>query len=400
MNSERLLDEVPSTCFINTNERCTMKCWLFFADTPLQMYNSALIASDLINEGNSAALCVYNQFSNAEELVSIYKKTNVFDKIEIVEPLPIHEYRQQFLWQIGAYLGIKKLDTRTILNERYDYFALACPTPATFEVLQRLRVRNKELRVSFYEDGTGSYNGEVFKTAYSFDFPPLPDKNEPPRIHTVRKWINALRLKRFLYSPERLYLKNPSLADSDISLPIEPLPTDSAFIAELTAILDNEALSLDQESNIIILDSTRCAEQNQETKCLDRAIEIIVGLDEKPLLRSHPRSIKESAFSSSCTAFDGGFWELFCRRESEALDKALLVSIGSSAQLSPIIEGNSKPYLMFLYKIAFTKDDALFGAYEHTASIALDSYGEDISRIFIPETLEEAKEQIESYLMQ
>ena len=337
-----------------------MDRWLFFADTPLQMYNAALTASALIEQGDHASLLVYDQFAQASDLAIVYEKIGVFDEIEVVPHHLIHEYRQQLIWQIGSRFGKKNLAIRMILDSSYDHLAIACPTPATFEVFQRLLARNKKLRVSFYEDGTGSYNGAVFKTVYSFDEPPLIDENEPPRIHQLRAIINTLRLKRFLYRPERLFLKNPSLLAPGIDISTCQINPEQNVLDKLEAAFAKEPLSLPPAKNIIVLDTARYQEPNPETEAIDHLLEQIIELEISPFLRKHPRSVTDSVYTNSCQDLSGGFWELFCHKEAAILSDDLLISIGSTAQLSPIIEGNAKPFLMFLYKLAFSETDSLF----------------------------------------
>lgn len=375
-----------------------MEHWLFFADTPLQMYNAALVASKLVSQDDHASMLIYDQFTQATELAAVYERTEVFDAIEVVPNRPIHEYRQQLFWQISSHFGKKNLAIETILDSPYDHFAIACPTPATFEVFQRLRARNKKLRVSFYEDGTGSYNGAVFKTVYSFDKPPLIDENEPPRIHQIRAIINALHLKSFLYRPERLFLKNPTLLASGIDIPTQKIEPDQNFLDTLETALTIESLSLPSTKGIIVLDTARYQEPNPETETLDRLLEQAIHLGVSPFLRKHPRSVVDSLYIKDCQDLSGGFWELFCRKEAAKLSTSLLISIGSTAQLSPVIETDMKPYLMFLYKLAFSETDSLFKTYEYTVHVAQDCYGTDADRILVPSSFEEAREQIEEFL--
>ena len=385
---------------INQKSNChnVEQRWLFFADTPLQMYNAALISSKLVKQGNHASLLVYDQFAQASELAEIYEKTGVFDEIEVVANCVIHEYRQQLIWQIKSRFGKKILAIKEILNTPYDHLAIACPSPETFEVFQRLRARNKKLRVSFYEDGTGSYNGAVFKTVYSFDKPPLIDENEPPRIHQIREIVNKLHLKSFLYRPERLFLKNPSLLAPEIDISTCQISPEQNFLDKLEAALATEPLSLPPAKNIIVLDTARYQEPNPETEAIDHLLEQIIELEINLFLRKHPRSVSESIYAKYCQDLSGGFWELFCQKEAATLSGALLISIGSTAQLSPIIEGNAKPYLMFLYKLAFSETNPLFKTYEYTVHIAQNCYGADSYRILVPRSPEEAKDQIRAFI--
>ena len=73
------------------------------------MYNAALTASALIEQGVPCLLSlVYDQFAQASDLAIVYEKIGVFDEIEVVPHHPIHEYRQQLIWQIGSRFGEKE----------------------------------------------------------------------------------------------------------------------------------------------------------------------------------------------------------------------------------------------------------------------------------------------------
>ena len=53
---------------------------------------------------------------------------------------------------------------------------------------------------------------------------------------------------------------------------------------------------------------------------------------------------------------------------------------------------------MFLYKLAFSETNPLFKTYEYTVQIAQNCYGANSDRILVPRSLEEAKDQIRTFI--
>lgn len=382
-----------------------MISWLFYADTPLQIYNATLLASSLKQSSVCIDLIVYDQFSEAKKLIESYKKLNIFDAIYLIEKIEAKEVRDYFIWEICACFGRKTIDFSQYISNSYNNFALACPTFATFELLTFLRKYNPSLNVVFYEDGTGSYNGNVFQQIYYFDKPPTKAVNTEWFVRTIRNIIVLPFFKKFQYSPSTLYLKRPELIQFPASIAVKPLLPSAECINQLLSDSSLNSSDIDSANNIIILDTPRISKYGitPETKAIDLAVRIIKKISSNRILfRAHPRSniAPEWLHTTNCSDCSNGLWELICRTEEIITGESLLVSSSSTAQLSPVIEANKKPYLLFLYKLAFTPDQSGYSLGEAISRMACQAYLSDKNKILIPNSPKELEEILVTYALQ
>lgn len=367
-----------------------MEQWLFFADTPLQLYNATLLASSLDPQEAKADLMVYNQFDNSDKLIGAYKSLGIFQEVIECPNQNIEAYRDNFLWSVKTVLGFKKIDFSQRGIRRYDYLALACPTPANFELLVALRKANKRLSVVMYEDGTGSYNGNVFQQPFYFDVPPIATPNEFWYTHCLRSFLSLRPFGRVRYDIEALYVKNPSMMQVAPSIPVKKLEGRPETIKKLAITLMPDMPRIPEEGAVIILDIPRTSKASPEEKAIDQTIEAIVQLGITPLLREHPRSVKKSIWAPKCHDFSQGFWELICQSDPN-IEKCTLIGIASTAQLAPLMEAGKKPSLLFLYEIAH-QNGMEEGVYEQAQAmkrLAEKGYGKSKSAIRCPRSADE-----------
>ena len=327
--------------------------WLFFADTPLQLYNSYLIASDISKNGEVADVLVYGQFSDAKSLASVYAQTNRFSTIYICEPQSCVDFKDLFLWQLSVCVGKNRLHLQGLPENSYDYYAIACPTPATFDILRTLRKKNPNVKTVFYEDGTGAYNGNIFRQPFYFDKPPDKSLRAVTYVRIIQSLFSIFPNKKILYSPSKLCLKRPELLQYQLTIPCAKIPIDPEAIQSLKRVLPPVNNVLPKKQKIIFLDVPRTARENTGANIIDHMIEIAQQLNTPCLLRTHPRSTFASSYSEKCIDFSTGSWELICQTPN--IDNAILISVGSSAQLAPFIETGKKPFLVFLHRLVFKR---------------------------------------------
>lgn len=364
-----------------------MSRWLFFADTPLQLYNSYLIASDNLSTGDVSDVVIYNQFRDARRLMSEYGQTGRFNAIYLCKEYVCSNFKKRFLWQMHACLGGSRLDLRSLQGVSYDFFAFACPTPTTLDVLQTLRKANPDVKTVVFEDGTGTYTGNVFRQPFYFDKPPDESLTALPYVQAIQKLLSKLRAKKMLYNPQMLYVKKPQLLQYHSNIPCSKMQVTPRAIEPLKHLFPqgNETCTT---KKIILLDVPRTELENTGAALMDQIIQAARSLGRPCLLRPHPRSSFMSDYRESCIDFSGGSWELLCQTSN--LDDAILVSLGSSAQLAPYIEADKKPYLVFLYRILYKKDSRNYHLDEQIQNMAQQGYGSDSDRIVAPSTIEDA----------
>lgn len=373
---------------------------LFFADTPLQLYNSFLLASS--GELGNASVLIYSQFNNAETLAEAYDRMHIFEQIIILDPINTKSYIQTFFWQLQATAGWHRLNLSELKNTYFDSFCLACPTPATMEVLRLLKRKNNDLTTYFYEDGTGTYNGNVFKQPFYFERPPAPELKSVNYINAIRKISSLQKKVKYHYKPKTIFVKRPNLMLFNPNIPCKKILIKKNKVNELEALLSSPMPKLD-EVRFLIFDVPRSKTEGFGANAIDaiisRCIKSSSGENHSSktcYLRNHPRSTERSPFASSCIDFSEGLWELTCQNND--LSNCLLISIGSTAQLAPYIESGKQPPLMLLYKIAFQENDQHYQLAEQVLNLIKHAYEKKYSDlIYIPTTIEEALKIIDSF---
>lgn len=373
-----------------------MTNWLYFADTPLQLYNSYLLASSNANKDDASDVIIYSQFSGAAELGEVYRQTNRFRFVYLCTEHYCANFKQRFLWQLYACLGGSRLNLSHLKNIHYDYFAFACPTPAALDVLQTLRKINPDVKTVLFEDGTGIYNGNVFLQPFYFDKPPDTSLCGFPYVRAIQSTLTKLHAKKMLYNPCRLYAKKPELLQYSPNIPCEAIEVAPHVLEPLACLAPQNEKLLRNEKKTIILDVPRTKQENEGSQLIDQMVQAAQIFDSPCYVRAHPRSTLATAFGESCIDFSEGSWELLC--QTPCFDDSILISLGSSAQLAPFIESGKKPFLIFLYKLAFEQGNRSYEAYDQIASIAAQGYGIDANRIAVPVSIDDAVLAISKFM--
>lgn len=373
-----------------------MTNWLFFADTPLQLHNSYLLASSNAGEDNVFDVIIYNQFNDAAELSEVYRQTNCFRFVYLCAEHHCANFKRRFLWQLYACLGGNRLNLSYLKNAQYDYFAFACPTPATLDVLQTLRKANPNIQTVLFEDGTGIYNGNVFRQPFYFDKPPDASLRGFPYVRAIQSVLSGLHAKKMLYNPRKLYVKKPELLQYRPNIPCEAIQVVPHIPEPLACLAPQNEKLLRNEKKTIILDVPRTEQENEGSQLIDRMILAVQTFDSPCYMRAHPRSTLATAYGENCIDISIGSWELLC--QTPCLDESILISLGSSAQLAPFIEAGKKPFLIFLYKLAFEQGSRSYEAHDQIASIAAQGYGIDANRITVPASIDDAVSAISKFM--
>lgn len=374
---------------------------LYLADTPIQVTNCIALASGYFRPGQTQAdsetlvsyLVIYAAFSDSERFFELAVKSAVFEEVYLLEDSR-HENSKLGLRLnlLRAVLGDYQARDfpRWVSSVRFDWIGLSSFTLLHFCALSLARKLNPDIKIFMFEDGTGSYNGEVFRcSAYYFEA--LPKK--VPELSAVVK--KKRRLARFLFGKRAscnlncIYVKHPALISYT-----PPCDVRSFSIAPLLDIAGVEAfapelqLPRNQGLSVLFLEPPRGAFDQVELSALDS---LMKSLDERGIWfgrRAHPRSRREGERLSRCVDVSEGQWELICHRS--AFKRVVLVGQVSTTMLSPVMEAGEKPYLMFLHHLSRTSGPGDSEVQRQIIELISKLYGKDDSRIIIPESLDEA----------
>ena len=379
-------------------ERILMKKWLFYADTPLQVFHSALIAQNNSKHGCCLAdLIICKQFENSKGIGEKLTSKNIFGKVMYCSQITsLNEIR---VVQLAAYLGrpsfLKRgLTEDNLLCNEYDVLAMACATVSNSALFVDLKHANKNLEVVYYDDGTGSYNGEVFRNATYLGDLPCGVTEASARAKLYRAIFANLPFVRNKYSPAAIYLRCPSLVQYAPSFKCLQIESSSDSVQELQDCFDSDGSEKLPDSAVVFFDIARgMNEAGDAEEIIDQTLLKCANSGLNCYLRNHPRSIEKSRHDNLAKDYSRGLWELLCEKNN--LDKVVLVGLASTAQLSPVIETKQYPYLVFLYKVCFSKEEPKYFRFEQAEKMAKALYGDySCSRVFSPSTLDEAVDVI------
>lgn len=368
--------------------------WLFVVSTPFQLYYAASIIFEHLDRSDNAEVLLTPQFPNALMLTKRFQTKGIFKKIHIC---PCGFNRTSFVKiQLLAYFGKYSFCPKSLLNEYFDYYALSMPACPNSSVYFALRKTNRKLKVVFFEDGTGTYTGEIFRNATYLG--PIPSGVQKPskRARIYRAIFGLLPKKLNSYEPTKLIVRQPAAISYSASIPIVQVQINNKHLGAMYSCF-GEPTCLPATTKAIILDPPRTSnEAIQELDFLDLIIKKATNKS-RIALKEHPRTTCPSIYRDECFIISDNQWELFCK--ANTMNEKILIGVGSSAQLTPILENGEKPILIFLYKLFIKTDSQLYRSYTKIVQIAKCLYKNNAENlIFTPSNESEALDCIFSLL--
>lgn len=365
--------------------------WLLFADTPLQVYNSIKLRFGNIPKDDVVDLVVLDQFSAAREYVEKLRVLNgAFVSCKVIPngfaASTSMDARKRLL---KSYLGVRSNRFQSFLEPvDYTYFGFACPTYMTFEIYSCLREQNMNIRAVLYEDGTGSYNGNIFRRLAYLDALPEGAPANRKEVELLKRLLSLLPKSKTRYSLKEMFVNKPDL------LRYKPPVNSSSMVktkraSDLSNDVFGPCLPEPIKGSVVVLDVLRVGDETtMGADAIDQLVLAASSRAKKIYFRAHPRSTSVSKYYNLCEDYSGGLWELSCCQITH--EDFVLIGMGSSAQLSPYLEAGLMPYLVFLHRMYFEEGSPDYVAREQTMLMASKTYGSNSERIFAPSSLDEA----------
>jgi hypothetical protein len=187
-----------------------------------------------------------------------------------------------------------------------------------------------------------------------------------------------------------MFVKRPDALAYSTHIPVLPIPTDirerhcieSAFspLGETPAITAPGVIVLDSPRNTIDTNDHASA-------VIDTLLQRLSCEGTPTYFRPHPRSQNMDPITNTeVIQLGAGFWELACHEK--AIGESVLIGISSTAQLSPVLEANSKPILILLHRICMEEGEPDYATAESIFIIAKRLYGDLNMRVHAPATLD------------
>lgn len=368
--------------------------WLFYADTPLQIYLSSRIALTELSDADAAEIMICDQFPNAQRIAEQLVRDGVFTKAHHCKP--IGSRPRSLKAQLGNFFGMSSFEPPCIIHERFDRLALSIFLDKTMDLITGLRRFNPELEVVLYEDGTGSYDGQAFlSSCYLGEMPEgLEQTGLRAKANRVLSKLSPFKLNAS--TPCVFYLRDPNAFPFRSPFPLKKIQNSSATIERIAkAFDDGKAFRL--EKGVIFLDPPRTSlEHIKDFTAFDGLIERCNERGCACMLREHPRTAEPSPCSSLCMDCSGGLWELACNQD--AIHESVLVAPGSTAQLTPCLESGAKPPLLFIHRLMIAADDPYLAIHDSIVDTARTLYAPVADELICnASTMEEALSFIDDH---
>ena len=373
-----------------------MRRCLFFATTSVQVVNAIAIARQLAQTQDASSWLLINAlFDDVDEHVDLARRSGAFREVGVVcLTTPVSRLRRGMRVVRVCCGPIRRGSLPAWLFEtRFDWFAVASLAVSACEVSGVVSKNNRDVKTALFEDGSGTYDGNVF-TIGAFD----AFFGEPPHGAVAPAGASALkrRVKGLLYGRRcdldiaQVWAKRPDLLAWESPWPVMRFSLDAVLDIEGACALAPRLEPLGAgAAGIIILEPPRGTSSIVSTDPVDAVMSALGEVGLPFMRRAHPSSVRTPSLPECATDVSGGSWELICHRNS--LEDAVLVGVGSSSMLSPFVECGERPHLVFLHRMLPCDTSMNLAQQEKFMSVAARAYADAArERLHAPETLDEA----------
>ncbi len=357
----------------------------FVCTTPYQILAAVTLAC---NDDTESDLVIVPQFGNAGMYAERIDKTKVFRRVVISDFESVNRYKnRQSSIAVGVgivqqYLRVKKTVPQYLGDVEYSKVLIS--SQAIVGRLISLYYLKRGAEIVYFDDGEGSYD-DVWK---------YEAKGIDRKIRSVlfgKKSI-GLGTERILYCPE-LYEKTFGNKDHVSKIPNWAEDKDTlSTLNDICGYSDSAQITHD----VILLDTipSETFDEAGQAKYCELFDLMVQSFGKTMIVKKHPRDKRD--FGDVCEVYQYPSipFELLCANSDIA--KKVLISPGSSAVLMPKILFDAEPVVILLHHITGIR----VGDSEKREKIIsyIRSLYTDPSRFIIPETVEEYKEVLATFL--
>lgn len=324
---------------------------LFFADTPLQVVNCVLLAKQLGREHcDEAYLAIHCQFNDYEHLVLWARESHAFARVVAVQQSDYSKSKTQRRRELDILMGLRSPEMcnpelRSLLNDA-DELYFSCFPPLVQEAYRYLNRDRSEAPVFLYEDGCGTYSGNILLGVFFEGCLPTGGLKNKPTTGLLRRACSLLPRTRGITSFEGMYVKRPDALLYKPEWPVHKLLEINSLGDELLVELSSSVIP---PRSVVVLDTVQREAGPEVEKIKTRVFDALTEGGVRLFVRKHPRDTCRDDVPSSAILLCDKQWEALCCRND--LSKCALFGFGSTAMLSPAIESGKFPLLIDLSRV-------------------------------------------------
>ena len=357
----------------------------FVCDTPYQCLNATNLFWNFYRgrEDIRCDIYVVDQFAKAAAITESLKNKKLFDNVYF-----LRREENRFMPQ-----GLKRslrvaysyLNTKNAVRNQFDgeipknkYDLIYSSVMTCF--VSALIVLNPKAEFCLYDDGTGSYSGDIVAngggTAYKL-FSKLTGRG-----------ANAARASK-------LYVNNPDMCNSTAAEEICRMPAFTQEYLDVAYEIFGVTKREGKMTGIVLL--TYPALTPESDKDLQDIVDLMRPYSRQVLVRPHPRELGLERYEGFTVDTKGEMWELMISQMD--MEQIALVGTYSTAQITPKLLYGKEPRLIFTYKLANSLSAETMSRFDVLVNEVCESYSNK-DRIMVPKTVDELRECMDTILGQ
>lgn len=329
----------------------------------------------------SADLMIQNSFDGAQDIVEKLRQEDLFDHVWLInktENKDRFHLLTSFLNIVFPMRYLKKNYSFTKEEICGSYDAIVIPKFTT--IMAAVWQVNKKAELYLHEDGAGSY------FAY-FDME-LRSKS----YMILYKFFNH---NRNFYDYSKIYINCPQFyTRDDKELAVKIPEYDKENLESVRKLLTEEVEKEDRNKDIFWFSQVLDSNKGKESFTSEEALDYLKKYKDRVIYFPHPRNPIDS------DEFDPPknkqIWEIRTLN-LENIESDLIISVHSTACLTPKILFNKEPYVILLYKVVISHDWPYFERMDDVISKFKRSYS-DPEKVFVPETIQEYEDFIDGFV--
>ena len=351
---------------------------LYICDTPYQIFNALNIAFHNNNEFTKKALYIIAQFKTAEEISSRIEKSGLFDEVYLLTRDETKFLKKGIKRNI--YMAFDFLFPKIFLKKRFSNYPCKRMSytgfdkvyaSGAFSTVAAIMKLNRHADFVMFDDGLGSYRGNYIIRSSGGKF--------------NRIFCTIFHVGSYVCVPSRLLVNNPEFCKSTVVEPshIEKLPDlDNYFIDYC-----NKIYNVNKHNEFRYYWLTQPIDSNYSAKEMREKVRDSLEIyKEKIIVRLHPRDNDREFYASFTIEMSEDLWELSILNKD--VDRLVLISEYSSAQMTPKMLFGFEPTLIFLYKLNRGYSEEQRCTMTKQIKDLMDSYNQP-EKIYVPESISE-----------
>ena len=358
---------------------------LYICDTPYQLMNVLNIA---MHKQDSAerTLFIVDQFRNARKLALNIEKTGLFRRVcvllkedaRLLRRGTIRNIRSMLCWLLPMrFMKARFADGSMSEAQLAGTFDRVYASVLTRVVSAMLKL-NPGAEFVIYDDGSGSYSGNVIRDTYS-------------RLSLL--FGRIFRVGAYVCRPSKLLVNNTEMCRS-VAVPkdrIFPLPEiDGVFAA-----LCREVFGVSRtEGRRVVWLSQPIDGVKGVAEARDITRSFLLPYRDKVTVRMHPRDNDAEFYRDFDVDNGNDMWELRLLELGDDADDLILIGAYSTAQINPKLLFGKEPTCVFLCNLNTEYPQGKLASINQNIDDLRKSYSNP-EKIYVPKTTDELKSVLE-----